>query len=172
MTKLVSVNEECPNGTFLQGHITAKYKDIVSKLGGPTTGDGYKVDAEWVVSDGATIATLYNYKDGINYCGPCEGTPVYNITDWHIGGHSRDAVDLIQQVMAGDVKVKPEAIYEIIVDNIGSVYRGPLKRIALEDYKHYVGLSEAGVSRAAGEAVYALKDGEHWMEHIPEEVSQ
>ena len=57
-------------GTCLQGYIDANYADLCEKLGAHSNGDEYKVDAEWVLrfSDG-TIATVYNYKDGKNYCG-------------------------------------------------------------------------------------------------------
>lgn len=83
---------EAVNGTCLQGYVYANYTDLVECFGQPEEGDGYKVDAEWVLqfSDGV-VATIYNYKDGKNYCGD-EGLDVHDITDWHVGGRSARAV--------------------------------------------------------------------------------
>ncbi len=77
------------NGTYLQGTITTDYNTLVSVFGQPDytpTDAGNKTDAEWTLcfSDG-TVATIYNYKNGPNYCGP-QGTPVKSITKWNIGG--------------------------------------------------------------------------------------
>lgn len=83
------------NGTHWQGNITAWYWDLVRVFGKPDTFDGYKVDAHWVVQEGDVIATVYNYKDGINYLGRKDGTPKTRITDWHIGGFDKRAVDLV-----------------------------------------------------------------------------
>jgi hypothetical protein len=88
------------NGTSLQGHIQANYADLVQAFGEPTNGDEYKVDAEWniVFSDG-TRASVYNWKDGINYCGE-SGTPTEQITDWHIGGFNQDSVYRVSGVLS------------------------------------------------------------------------
>ena len=62
-------------------------------------GDGYKVDAEWMLqfSDGV-VATIYNYKDGKNYCGR-SGLAKSNITDWHVGGKSAKAVQNVERML-------------------------------------------------------------------------
>lgn len=76
------------NMTSLQGYIHTSYADLVGCFGEPSSdGDGYKVDAEWEITfaDGV-VATIYNWKDGPNYCGEA-GTPVEFIREWHIGGH-------------------------------------------------------------------------------------
>ncbi len=92
-----AVEEEACNGTCLQGEITADYNELVMAFGEPTAGDEYKVDAEWCIKfANGTIATVYNWKNGINYCGPSEGTPTEQITHWHIGGFNPDAVDLVR----------------------------------------------------------------------------
>lgn len=87
------------NGTSLQGYITAGYFDLKRLFGKPTDGDKYKTDAEWEIefSDG-TVATIYNYKDGKNYCGS-EGTPKTKITEWNIGGRTKKAVELVMEVI-------------------------------------------------------------------------
>jgi hypothetical protein len=87
------------NGTHLQGEIQANYIDLVDAFGEPTTGDEYKVDAEWmIVFEDGTRATIYNWKDGINYCGE-QGTPTDEIKDWHIGGYNFDAVQRVREVL-------------------------------------------------------------------------
>jgi hypothetical protein len=88
------------NGTCLQGYVDANYADLCEKFGEPTDSDGYKVDAEWLIefADG-TVATIYNYKDGKNYCGE-EGLDVEDITDWHIGGKSKNALWLVEAALA------------------------------------------------------------------------
>ena len=89
-------------GTSLQGYLYTTYQNIVDKLGEPShDGDGYKIDVEWVLRDqNGEPVTLYNWKDGPNYCGD-EGTPVEKITMWHIGGRSSKAVDLIRGSFPG-----------------------------------------------------------------------
>jgi hypothetical protein len=81
-------------GTSLQGYVTTTYADLVQTFGEPTRdGDGYKVDAEWIITfaDGV-VATIYNYKDGRNYCGE-DGLAVEDITEWHVGGYGRTGVE-------------------------------------------------------------------------------
>ena len=86
--------------TSLQGYIKTSYRDLVNCFGEPTSdGDGYKVDAEWELTfEDGTVATIYNWKDGRNYCG-ADGLPVEQITDWHVGGKSTRAVRLVEQAM-------------------------------------------------------------------------
>lgn len=80
------------NGTHLQGYVDTTYARLVEVFGEPHfDGDGYKVDAEWVLETPAGVATIYNYKSGKNYNGE-DGLPVTSITDWHIGGHNKDVV--------------------------------------------------------------------------------
>lgn len=84
------------NGTCLQGEIEATYEELTNLFGAPHGGDGYKVDAEWEIKfDDGLVATVYNWKDGKNYCGE-EGTPVEQITDWHVGGDKTAAVQRVQ----------------------------------------------------------------------------
>lgn len=94
------------NGTGLQGYINTSYADLVGCFGEPTyNGDGYKVDAEWAITfaDGV-VATIYNWKNGRNYCGHL-GLDVENITNWHIGGHNgTDAEGRVKEVMDAYLK--------------------------------------------------------------------
>lgn len=90
------------NMTCLRGCITATYAQLVGTFGEPLKEgfDDYKSDAEWLVQfDDGTVATIYNWKNGINYGGSEEGIPTEQITDWHIGGHTSDAVDNVKQAI-------------------------------------------------------------------------
>jgi hypothetical protein len=80
------------NGSCLQGYIAANYHDLVEVFGEPSNGDEYKIDAEWdILFEDGTVATIYNWKNGYNYCG-MGGLHVDDITDWHVGGFSKQAV--------------------------------------------------------------------------------
>jgi hypothetical protein len=88
------------SGTSLQGYVNVTYatlKKVFGKEHGD--GDGYKVDAEWMLqfSDGV-VATIYNYKDGKNYCGR-SGLAKSKITDWHVGGNSARAVANVEAML-------------------------------------------------------------------------
>ena len=85
--KFEKARDSDANGTHLQGHVNTTYDRLVEVFGKEhSKGDGYKVQAEWVLkfADG-TIATIYDYKEGKNYCGN-HGKSKQHVTDWHIGG--------------------------------------------------------------------------------------
>ena len=72
--------------SHLIGYIVVSYSKLVEKFGNPQEVDMYKVDAGWtVLFENGDYATIYNYKDGINYNGE-DGCPTKDITNWHIGG--------------------------------------------------------------------------------------
>lgn len=88
------------NGTYFQGEIEASYAHLCELFGNPTNGDEYKTDAEWEVEfEDGTVATIYNWKDGKNYNGP-EGMETEDITNWHIGGHDKKAVERVREIMS------------------------------------------------------------------------
>ena len=88
--------EGASNGASLVGKVKATYAELRSLFGKPMTRDDGKVDAQWVVefSDG-TIASVYNWKDGVAYLGEA-GLPIKNITEWHVGGLSSAAHAMVQ----------------------------------------------------------------------------
>lgn len=91
------------NFSCLQGHIDISYHQLVDAFGKPTDGDGYKIDAEWVIKfEDGVVATIYNWKNGYNYLGD-EGLPVQMIDTWHIGGFSQDAVSHVTEVLFLDI---------------------------------------------------------------------
>jgi hypothetical protein len=84
-----------PNaGGWLQGYIYVDYSELVSAFGNPCclgSGDG-KVQAEWTLKINGTGVTIYDYKE--------YGKPVQSIREWHIGGTSKDAVEMVQGALA------------------------------------------------------------------------
>lgn len=92
------------SGTCLQGYCPpcTTYEKLVELFGQPTTADEYKIDAEWIIEfEDGTIATIYNYKTGKNYCGD-EGLDVEDMSgdDWHIGGSNSKSVDKIIEALS------------------------------------------------------------------------
>lgn len=85
-------------GTHLQGIVDIDFARLEEIFGEAyrIEDDGGKVDAEWCIEfDDGTVATIYNYKDGVNYLGDSEGLAVEDITEWHIGGRSPRSLELI-----------------------------------------------------------------------------
>lgn len=101
----------------LQGYIDAEYATLCKVFGKEhSKGDEYKVDAEWMLkfSDG-TYATIYNYKNGKNYCGK-NGLAKKNITDWHVGGSSELAVTRVQDAINAFVDAHNAKIDSLLSD--------------------------------------------------------
>ena len=85
-------------GTHYQGCLNCSYQHLIDTLGEPKQYDYQdgKCDAIWELEFGyGEVATIYNWKNGTNYLGK-DGQLTENITDWHIGGHSKDVVRLVQ----------------------------------------------------------------------------
>ena len=88
-------------GTSLQGYLTTTYAELLAAFGPSSTEfDSSKSDAEWEIEfDDGTVACIYNWKNGVNYCGPKHGTPVQEITEWNVGARNPAAVVLIEQAL-------------------------------------------------------------------------
>jgi hypothetical protein len=96
MPRIKSINQADADGTCLQGYVSVDYKTIVTKYGEPTTSDGYKIDAEWIIKwEDGQVGTLYNWKNGKNYLGD-DGLPVEKIKEWNIGGRNNLVVKRIR----------------------------------------------------------------------------
>tara|TARA_Y100000034_G_C6654077_1_gene286431 strand:+ start:182 stop:538 length:357 start_codon:yes stop_codon:yes gene_type:complete len=98
MPKITRVNEEGVNinGSCYMGKVIVDYATLVEKFGPPKAGwDGYKTDVEWHIEfEDGNIATIYNWKDGHNYCGE-KGLHHTDIKEWHIGGHHKSVTTWI-----------------------------------------------------------------------------
>lgn len=87
-------------GSSYKGEIQYNFWHLVNKLGSPVIGSGdNKITACWnlLFNDG-TVATIYNYKDGVNY-NKSNGVALDNITNWHVGGHSDKALTLVKELL-------------------------------------------------------------------------
>ena len=85
-----------------QGEIKTSYQVLCDTFGPPnSTGDEYKVQAEWNVrfSDG-TRATIYDWKQGDSYNGPGMGILPEQVTNWHIGGTASIAVTRVTDAVS------------------------------------------------------------------------
>ena len=86
----------------LQGYIKTSYADLVGCFGlHDDDYDDYKSDANWTITfaDGV-VATVYNWKNGKNYCGE-EGLELADITHWHIGGYrNTGAVERVEECLS------------------------------------------------------------------------
>lgn len=88
------------NGTSLQGYVETTRSHLVSVFGEPAIDDPHsrdKITTEWVIrflDTDETIATIYDWK---RYQ---QGSPaIHESYQWHIGGNSQAAVDLVCAVL-------------------------------------------------------------------------
>lgn len=85
------------SGTSLMGYLRATREELTKVFGEPTYTyeEGDKVTVEWVlVFSNGEVATIYDWK---RYdLGTPELNEVYN---WHIGGNTQFAVDLVHSAM-------------------------------------------------------------------------
>lgn len=80
------------NMTCLQGYVTVSYDRLVSLFGEPILGGSEdKVQAEWLIESNGVVATIYDWK---RY-----GQSPQNNTDWHVGGHSKESVKLVEKFL-------------------------------------------------------------------------
>ena len=87
-------------GTCLQGYVNVDYATLVNVFGAPEGAyDDYKSDCAWDLIINGIVCTIYNYKDGKNYCG-ARGLNVEDITCWHIGGKSKLAQQYVDKAIA------------------------------------------------------------------------
>jgi len=86
-------------GTCGQGEINCPYSNLLSVFGEPEEGDGYKTQADWTIATPAGIATIYDWKQGDNYHGEGNGTPVEQINEWSIGGHNKTVIEWIKKAI-------------------------------------------------------------------------
>lgn len=91
-----NVSQEASNGTCLQGYVETTRAHLVSVFGEPVFDEPFsedKVTTEWIIrfnDSDETIATVYDWK---RYEA---GAPsLHESVMWHIGGNSKNAVDLV-----------------------------------------------------------------------------
>jgi len=99
-------------GTCLQGHVYCSYETLVSLFGEPSEHyDDYKCDAQWVIEfEDGEVATIYNWKNGINYCGVKDGIPTEKITEWNIGGNTHKVAFAINHLTNHSLMMQIEGL--------------------------------------------------------------
>jgi hypothetical protein len=87
------------NMTHFLEEIKITYTDLINSLGEPIRHgrNAYKVDWEWFIEKDGVVATIYNWKNGPGY-GYKKVEPS-DISEWHIGGHSAEAVGLVKSIL-------------------------------------------------------------------------
>mgnify|MGYP003134120073 CR=1 FL=1 len=65
-----------------------------------------KSDVEWCIwfPDEGVAVSIYNWKNGPNYCGP-DGTPVHEIIEWSVAGHGPEAVLCVDRALTASREV-------------------------------------------------------------------
>lgn len=107
MNTFVTHNEDeniCALNTPRQGAlIDISYNQLCLVFGPHIWVDGPdKVDWEWVIEfPCGTVASIYNYKNGPNYCG-AGGMNRHQVKRWHVGGNRMEAVDLIKAALKAE----------------------------------------------------------------------
>jgi len=92
-------------GTCRRGYAATTYARLVEVFGEPREcGCSHKTDWEWAVEfmhdEEPVISTIYNWKNGPNYCGP-EGLHCTDIKEWNVGGNSGMSFALVYKALAG-----------------------------------------------------------------------
>ena len=93
------------NGTSHQGEISETFENLLKVFGTPMgASDDGKVDVEWNIkfNDGV-VATIYNWKNGPNYCGET-GLHHNQIFEWHVGGFDQRALEQVVYALLGEIK--------------------------------------------------------------------
>ncbi len=128
-------NEIKIGGTSLLGKLdNVTFGDLVRLFGEPQRfdrnmdgGDG-KIDAEWdVLIDGSKVVTIYNWKNGRNYCGP-SAPAVETFRSWNVGGNDVADLDTLRGICTGlipSTRIK------------GSPEVEPESREAMEPFERY-----------------------------------
>lgn len=79
-------------GTSLQGYVNTSFDHLVSVLGEPERyGPGGKVQVEWTLQYGPHVMTIYDWKE--------YGRRPESVRDWHIGGHNREVIHIVNDIL-------------------------------------------------------------------------
>lgn len=91
------------DGTSFCGYVLSTYEQLLQAFGEPTSsGDGYKIDVEWIVDTPHGVATIYNYKNGRAYMGE-EGLGLDQIFEWHVGSKNNKSYEWVKQKLQKQV---------------------------------------------------------------------
>ena len=91
-------------GTRLMGHLErVDFYRLIEVFGRPHNSDEYKSDAQWDIEfDDGLVATIYNWKNGLNYVGAIgkhHGKQLTDMTEWNVGGKDPKVVDRLMSML-------------------------------------------------------------------------
>tara|TARA_Y100001963_G_scaffold135231_1_gene196642 strand:+ start:350 stop:739 length:390 start_codon:yes stop_codon:yes gene_type:complete len=91
-------------GTSLMGYLKdIDFYRLIEVFGRPHDADGYKSDAGWDIEfDDGEVATIYNWKNGLNYVGAIgkhHGMQLTDMTEWNVGGRDDKVVDRLMSML-------------------------------------------------------------------------
>lgn len=90
--KLKIIDSDKVNRTNYKGEFEANYEDLVEAFGesnGPSGDD--KCKANWNLEIDEVVCTIYDWKE--------YDKELENITNWHIGGFSQEAVTKVREYL-------------------------------------------------------------------------
>jgi len=117
-------------GSLLQV-VDIPYIKMVEMLGEPNDyTDGEKTDVEWSIKFRGECFSIYNYKDGMNYCG-LSGIPNECLSDFHIGGDCKSYALELKEYLLDNVSEGFPAITLVFSKNI-------IERIKKMNYVQYI----------------------------------
>lgn len=131
--------------SWLQGEVKITYAELVEAFGPENCeGDGYKVQAEWSIkfADGI-YATIYDWKEGVNYCGPEDGIPKEQVTNWHIGGTTKGSVTHVMEVIKSHREAKLGRTFEQAMAQSKPLAEAKQKVLNVDMYAFRNALSDA-----------------------------
>lgn len=92
MTKWKRASHTDAYMTSYVGEVVTTYARLVEVFGKPHFTSGDKVNSEWIIKIGNDVATIYDWK--------MPETPTDDYP-WHIGGHNRKVVALVNKLVNG-----------------------------------------------------------------------
>tara|TARA_R110000868_G_scaffold114309_6_gene306328 strand:- start:7935 stop:8243 length:309 start_codon:yes stop_codon:yes gene_type:complete len=98
-----SIDISNSSGTGLVGYVITSYDDLVKVFGKPVI-TNEKTNVVWTVrfdDDKKTVATIYDWKE--------RSIPMGKYA-WHIGGHSAEAVRLVQEMLDTTLESNHESV--------------------------------------------------------------
>ena len=98
------------DGSSLVGHLEdISFYRLIETFGRPSDNfDDYKSDAEWDIEfDDGLVATIYNWKNGLNYTGKIDkdgnhGLQLTDMNKWNVGGKDPKVLDRLLTMLKLD----------------------------------------------------------------------
>jgi hypothetical protein len=129
---------------------------------------GKGVKTSGIEIDGELPWSLYFNSARGKPLGELSESPVYRkgVPNKDASGWDRVSLPMVRNTAKKTSRRKnPSDDYEVIVGNVGTVYRGDKLGLAIKAFTEYVKKSKSDVGRASGESVVLMVDGEPMREH-------